>query len=252
MRLDLFLVNLGRFDSRNKAKESILRGEVFVDGVKEIKPSREVDENADIKIEQAKKFVSIGGYKLDKALTEFVVDVDGKIAVDIGASTGGFTDCLIQNGAKKVFAVDLNDELLHPSLKNCKQVVSVIKNAKNLTKEDFDEKIDIVTADLSFISATSVMEVFASLIDENKSVILLIKPQFETGGKIKFKNGIIREKKYRVSACKGIYDCAISCGLIPKKITKAPNADDKNVEFLMLLEKSNSLPIAWDEIEKLC
>lgn len=252
MRLDQYLVNLGYFDSRNKSKEAILRGEIFVDGVKEIKPAKEVSANNEIKVIQPKRFVSLGGYKLDKAVCDFNLNVEGKVAADIGASTGGFTDCLIQNGAEKVFAVDLNDGLLHESLKVNPRVVSVIKNAKELEKADFTNKIDIITADLSFISATSVLPVLAQLIEDNGILVLLIKPQFETGAKIKFKNGIIREKKYRVSACKNVYDCAIDCGIIPINITRAPNSDDKNVEFLMLLKKGDIAPISFSKIEEIC
>ena len=201
---------------------------------------------------QEKRFVSLGGYKLDKALTEFCVSVKNKVVADIGASTGGFTDCLIQNDAKKVYSVDLNDELLHERLKNDLRVVRVIKNAKELTLQDFSDKIELITADLSFISATSVMGVFASILIDGGEVILLIKPQFEIGAKIKFKNGIVRDKKYREEACKTIYDCALSVGLKPLKITRAPNSEEKNVEFLILLSKSDCVPLSFTEISEIC
>ena len=252
MRLDVYLVNNGYFESRNKAKEAIERGEVYLDGKAELKTSKSVNEPCNIKVIQEKTFVSLGGYKLDKALCEFNLSVKDKVVVDIGASTGGFTDCLIQKGAKKVFAVDLNDDLLHERLKNDARVIRVIKNAKELTLNDFSDEIDFITADLSFISATSVMNVFSSIISDNGKMILLIKPQFEIGAKVRFKNGIVRDKKYREEACKAIYDCALSVGLKPLQITRAPNSEEKNVEFLILLSKSDCAPLPFCEISKIC
>lgn len=252
MRLDQYLVKLNMFYSRNKAKEAIERGEVFVDGVKELKSAKIVSENVNIEIKQSKKFVSLGGYKLDKAIFEFDFQINGLVVADIGASTGGFTDCLLQNGAKKVYSVDLNDTLLHQTLKNDVRVVPIIKNAKELKKSDFDDEIDLLTADLSFISATSVLKQLSEIVKNNGYVILLIKPQFETGERIKFKNGIIRDKKYRVAACKNIYDFSIDCGLTPLKITRAPNSEDKNVEFLLLLGKFKNDIMPFSEVEKFC
>ncbi len=241
-RLDEFLVAKGYFDSRTKAKQSILRGEISVNGKLVDKPSTNVDGNVDldIVIQSEKSFVSLGGYKLDKALTEFDIDVKGMVCADIGASTGGFTDCLLQRGAKRVYAVDLNDKLLHSSLKSNPNVIEIIANAKDLTAERFDEDLQIITADLSFISASLVMNVFYNLIDFEKLVILLIKPQFENKSKIKFKNGIIKDSKVREEACVRVINCAIECGFYPLSITNAPIQKDKNVEYLLLLKKSRN------------
>lgn len=239
MRLDNYLVENKIFDSRTKAKQSIERGEVYIDGVVVTKPSLNVSSDEhDVKIVSEKSFVSLGGYKLDKALTDFDLDVKNLIALDVGASTGGFTDCLLQRGAKKVYAVDLNNDLLHPKLKEDNRVLSIIKNARSLSISDFNEKIDILVADLSFISATLVLETFASLLGNGKKVVLLIKPQFETGERKKFKNGIIRDPKIRDYACEKVISFANEVGFIFEKITTAPIVEQKNLEYLVLLTKS--------------
>ncbi|MBO5714402.1 MAG: hypothetical protein J6R83_03145 [Clostridia bacterium] len=162
MRIDLYLQENGYFDSRNKASEAIKRGEIKVNGITISKPSYEINPSNSYNIDYVydQKFVSLGGYKLQKAINDFGVDLTDKIVCDIGASTGGFTDCALQNGAKKVYSVDLNDTLLHNTLKSNPNVVSVIKNAKDLDKSDFLDTLDVICADLSFISATQVMQVF--------------------------------------------------------------------------------------------
>ena len=159
MRLDNYLTEKGYFDSRTKAKQSIERGEIFINSKLINKASYEINEDLEYKIERIceDSFVSLGGFKLKKAITDFNFDCNNLIVADIGASTGGFTDCLLKNGAKKVYAIDLNDELLHKSLKEDNRVVSIIKNAKDLTLKDFDDKIDLIVADLSFISLTMVI-----------------------------------------------------------------------------------------------
>lgn len=242
MRLDVFLVENKFFDSRTKARQAIDRKEVFLDGKAVEKASFDVnDDTHKIEIFAEESFVSLGGYKLNKALNDFSYSVNNLVVADIGASTGGFTDCLIQRGANKVFAVDLNDGLLHEKLRNNSKVVSVIKNARQLERDDFSLPIDLIVADLSFISATYVLDVFSKLIRDDKHVILLIKPQFETGERIKFKNGIIRDSKIHQQVCEKIFSECIKNNLIPIKFTCAPKNDNKNVEFLVLLEKNSKL-----------
>ena len=237
MRLDNYLVNINIFDSRTKAKQAILRGEILVDGEVVDKPAYFV--SSDVKIEHvySEKFVSLGGYKLSKAVKDFDFSVKDSVCADIGASTGGFTDCLLKCGAKKVYAVDLNDELLHKDLKNNCNVVPLIKNARELAKNDFNEELDLVVADLSFISATMVMDVFSKLLNKGKCLILLIKPQFEVGGKRKFKNGIIKDDAFQKAACEKVIDCAVGCGFKKINVTTAPIVDGKNLEYLALFEK---------------
>ena len=239
MRLDLFLEKNNFFDSRTKAKQAIERGEILVNGRVINKSSYQInDDNVNIQYVYNSKYVSLGGYKLEKALNDFEYNPKDLIAVDIGASTGGFTDCLLKNGVKKVYAVDLNDDLLHKSLKENDKVIEVIKNAKFINVEDFNEPIDLVVADLSFISSTIILPIISNIIDDEKDVILLIKPQFENDEKIKFKNGIIRDKKYQKQACLKVLDCAKSNNLTPIKFTTAPINRDKNVEYLILLRKN--------------
>ena len=239
MRIDYYLVSQGYFDSRTKAKQAIERGEVFLNGKAIVKSSLDVNDKDmfNVEITSPKSFVSLGGYNLDKALDDFDFSVTGLRVADIGASTGGFTDCLLQRGAERVFAVDVSDSLLHNKLQKDSRVISIIKNARELTCTDFDCEIDLIVADLSFISATYVMDTFYNLIKSNKNLILLIKPQFEVGSKVKFKNGIIRDEKIRERACKSVIDCALDCGFKFDRITTAPIVNQKNVEYLALFTK---------------
>lgn len=240
MRLDVYLLKNGYFDSRTKACQAIKRKEIYLNGKLIDKVSLEIDEEKEQHVEwiREESFVSLGGYKLKKALNDFNLSVDGFCAADIGASTGGFTDCLLQKGARKIFAVDLNDALLHENLKIDKRVVSIIKNARELKPSDFKEKLDIIVADLSFISVAYVMPIFARLMDDNCKLIILIKPQFETGGKTRFKNGIIRDSKVRKEVCKNVFLCARENGLVPLDFTTSPIVENKNIEFLLLLGKN--------------
>lgn len=250
MRLDNYLFENAYFDSRTKAKQAIERGEIFIDGKLIDKPSYEVPLVFNKKIEHICKeqFVSLGGYKLNKALKDFSFNVNEFICADIGASTGGFTDCLLQNGAKKVFAVDLNDELLHYKLKSDNRVQEIIANAKNLSRNNFPDKLDLIVADLSFISITSVIDVFDKLLDDRKYLLLLIKPQFESGERRRHKNGVIRDKKLQINACINVYDVAVSFGFCPINFTTAPIHEDKNVEFLMLFEKNGKIKLQKEQL----
>lgn len=240
MRLDNYLTEIGLFDSRTKAKQAIERGEIFINGVIAKKSSLEVSIEKEYNVERkcSSKFVSLGGFKIEKALNDFNFNVNNFTCADFGASTGGFTDCLISRGAKKVYAIDLNDNLLHNKLKEDKRVVPIIKNAKNILLSDFDDELDLIVADLSFISISNVVGVISSLLSDNKFAIILIKPQFETGEKKRFKNGIIKDKKIHHLACKKVYELCLAENLVPQNITIAPINQGKNVEFLILLEKN--------------
>ncbi len=251
MRLDNYLVEKGFFDSRTKAKQAIERGEIFIDSKPTLKVAFELNENKVYNIERifSDDFVSLGGYKLQKAIKDFNLNIENYICADIGASTGGFTDCLIKLGASKVYAVDLNDELLHKKLKRDQRVISIIKNVKNLSRSDFNyEKIDLIVADLSFISAIQALPILSTLLDKGKKLIILIKPQFETGAKIRFKNGIIRDKKIQLEACFKAYDCSVNNSLAPQKFTTAPINSEKNLEFLMLFIKDADIILEKNQI----
>ena len=251
MRLDNYLVHINLFDSRTKAQQAISRGEIIFNGKIANKSSLEIDElkNYEIKYVCQNSFVSLGGYKLQKALTDFNFNVKDLVVCDVGASTGGFTDCLLQNGASKVYAVDLNDDLLHEKLKSDNRVVRVIKNAKFITTNDFDSQLDLIVADLSFISVEHVLGAFSSLLSAGKRLIILIKPQFETGGRKKFKNGIIRDKKLQLQICNDVYNFAKLVGLAPISFTTAPISNDKNVEFLMAFEKDGEVLLKLEDIK---
>lgn len=238
MRLDNYLVEKEFFDSRTKAKQAIERGEILVNNKIILKSSYEIkNENAEIKHVYEIKFVSLGGYKLEKAIKDFNFNVRDLVVADIGASTGGFTDCLLQNHVKKVFSVDLNDKLLHQKLKEDVRVKLIVKNAKDLTLTDFSESLDLIVADLSFISITQVIDVFSNLLSVGKSLILLIKPQFEIGEHKRFKNGIIKDKKIHDKVCNNVIEIAKKYNLEKVDITVAPINENKNIEFLLLLSK---------------
>ncbi len=250
MRLDNYLFDQKYFDSRTKAKQAVERGEIFINGKAVKKPAYEIalGEHLNIEYRRNEEYVSLGGYKLNKALTDFAFSVKDLVVADIGASTGGFTDCLLQKGAKKVYAVDLNDRLLHEKLKSDDRVDLIVKNAKDLSKTDFSEDLDLIVADLSFISITSVIEVFDKLLSDKKRLLVLIKPQFETGQKCRYKNGIIRDKKVHLIVCNQVYDVGISFGFTPKAFTTAPIQQDKNLEFLMLFEKNGVKTLEKNEM----
>lgn len=244
MRIDTYLLSKNYFSSRAKAQQAIERGEVFLNGKAINKSAFNVDEDMLDKVEiiSNSTYVSLGGYKLEKALKDFEFDVEKLVCADIGASKGGFTDCLLQNGAKKVYAVDLNNQLLDKSLKDNKKVIEIIKNARYLTKQDFDENIDLIVADLSFISEKMILPVLYNIIEEGKFLIVLIKPQFEVDKKVKFKNGIIKDNKVLIDAIFNVYNCGKELGLVPVKVTYAPINQQKNREFLILFKKGEGTP----------
>ncbi len=246
MRLDNYLVQEGYFLTRTKAKQAIERGELYIDSKQVFKSSFDVSLGAKIERICESEYVSLGGFKLEKAIKDFNFCVNDLVVADIGASTGGFTDFLLKNGAKHVFSVDLRDDLLHDKLKTDERVSLIVKNAKDLSMADFSIPLDLIVADLSFISLSSVVNAFANLIVDGKKLLLLIKPQFETGQKIKFKNGIVKDKKIHRQVCLNVYNCAIKCNLAPIGITTAPIVDGKNTEFLILLEKGGKVVLPND------
>lgn len=235
MRLDKFLSD--RFSSRTKAAEAISKGLVSVNGNR-VPPSYEVKETDSVEIAEAEEsYVSAGGYKLAKAIKDFGFCVNGKTFADVGASTGGFTDCLLQNGAKKVYCIDVGESQLSEKLK--KKNIAIIDNfnARNLDRSLFNEELDGAVIDVSFISLTYILGGVANVLSNGKSVIALIKPQFECESKSVGKNGIVRDEKTRHKIIKKIYDFAVSVNLSPQNLTTAPIVKGKNTEYLILLEK---------------
>ena len=253
MRLDAFLFKIKKFVSRNKATEAIERGVVFVNGKQILKPSFSVDGNEDIKLDESEKsFVSNGGYKLEKAFEDFKFSANGLTFIDVGASTGGFTDCLLKRGASKVYALDVGESLLSNELKSNPKVTVIDNfNARNLTAEIIGEKVDGIVCDVSFISLTYVLsQIFYALKDDGFAVVL-IKPQFECGKKQLNKNGIVTDKKARVECIKKIIDYSSAIGFYPTKFTFAPIKPDKNKEYLLFLSKLNAEIIKFSNIENL-
>lgn len=236
MRIDKYLSE--KYGSRTKAAEAISAGLVKING-KSVSPSYNYSGEEIEFLEPKEKFVSNGGYKLSKALKDFNFSVSGKTYIDVGASNGGFTDCLLQNGAKKVYCIDVGESQLDKSLL-CEKVVVIDNfNARNLTSSMFKEKIDGAVIDVSFISLTYILSGVAEVLQDGDYAIALIKPQFECESKKVGKNGIVRDKKQRIEIVKKICKFAQNLGLCPKKITKAPERENKNIEYLVLLEKGN-------------
>ena len=209
IRLDVYLVNNGYFETREKARIAIMEGNIFVNNQKEDKPGTMIKEDAKVEFRGEKlKYVSRGGYKLEKAINVFNINVKDKICVDIGASTGGFTDVMLQNGAKKVFAIDCGTNQLDYKLRTDKRVVSMENtNARYLTKNDIqDETIGFISVDVSFISLTKIIPVIKELLIENGESVLLIKPQFEAGKALVLKGGVVKDKNTHINVIKSIID----------------------------------------------
>ncbi len=252
MRADKFLAN--RFSSRTKAAEEIERGRVLVNG-KTIKPKDEIDETDEIVFVTAEeRFVSNGGYKLSRAIKTFGFDCNGKIFADIGASTGGFTDCLLQNGAKRVFAVDVGESLLDEALKDDERVVAMENlNARYLKKEDFPCDLDGVVADLSFISLRLILPVIERILPVDGMAFALIKPQFECEGKNIGKSGIVHPSAHKKIVEKVLGYCK-EAGLSAQGIVNAPVRKGKNIEYILYLrktERSDRSTVIVKEVERL-
>ena len=195
-RLDSLLVEKELAQSGNQAQALIMSGRVTVDGKKVEKPGTAVKKDSEVVVEHdPRRFVSRGGLKLEKAITEFDIDVRGKIALDIGASTGGFTDCLLHFGASRVYAFDVGHGQIDWKLRNDERVIVREKiNCRYLRAEDVGEKIDVVTVDVSFISLTMIIEPAVSVLADNATLIALIKPQFEVGRKDVGTKGIVKNE----------------------------------------------------------
>ncbi len=244
MRLDSFLYENNIYPSRTKAMDAIKAGLVLYKG-KPCKCSLEVNSFDGLQILNLDKiFVSNGGYKLEKALIDFNYDVKGLICADIGASNGGFTDCLLQNGAKKVYAIDVGDSQLDGSLLSNKVIVLDNTNARFLTEERLGEKVDLVVCDVSFISLKLILPAVKNILKENGKALMLIKPQFECGKKFLGNSGIVKNKEARENACLDIYNFSIYIGLTPINITTAPIKEKKNIEYVIFLENAKSTPFS--------
>ncbi|MBQ2713149.1 MAG: TlyA family RNA methyltransferase [Clostridia bacterium] len=236
MRADEFLTVNGFYPSRNKAQEALKSGKVLIDG-KKVKPSASVTEGASVSVLE-EQFVSNGGAKLQAAFDYFHPDVLGKVCFDAGASTGGFTEVLLSHGARRVYAADVGEGLLHPSLVQDERVVVMDRCNVRLLTVDSIEKIDFLSGDLSFISLKLVLGVYAQLLHENGEAIVLVKPQFEVGKQNINKNGIVTDSKARLCALQEVALYAKSVGFCICDVAAAPRRDSgMNVEYLLYLKK---------------
>lgn len=240
MRLDKYLALHG-FSSRTKAARAIAEGRVFLNG-KVASAADEVREGDALRIEESEvSFVSEGGFKLYKALADFHESVAGCVFADIGASTGGFTDCLLQGGVGRVYAVDVGESQLDHSLKEDGRVVVMDGvNARGLNEGDFPETLDGVTADVSFISLKLVLPALARIVRPGGRVFALVKPQFECGAAALNKHGIVKDAAAREKALLSVTESAALCGLYAKKITNAPVKERKNIEYVVLFDKEKA------------
>lgn len=245
-RLDVLLVNKGFSESREKAKRTIMAGIVYVNGEKEDKAGTTFDPEVEIEVRgNVLPYVSRGGLKLEKAIKEFGVSCEGKVCLDIGASTGGFTDCMLQNGAVKVFAIDVGHGQLDWKLRNDERVVCMEKtNIRYVKPEDLGELASLVSIDVSFISLQLVLPVVKTLIKDDCQVVCLIKPQFEAGRDQVGKKGVVRDKKVHVEVIEKTLSFAYSIGFELKGLTFSPiKGPEGNIEYLaelMLRDAENS------------
>lgn len=241
-RLDVLLVKNGFAESREKAKAIIMSGNVFVNEQREDKAGSTFPVSARLEVKgQAMKYVSRGGYKLEKAIEEYGVSVDGKICMDVGSSTGGFTDCMLQNGAKKVYAVDVGTNQLAWKLRTDERVVSMEKtNIRYLTPEEIDTSVEFASIDVAFISLTKVLVPVRELLAEHGEVVCLIKPQFEAGREKVGKKGVVREKSTHIEVIEKISDFAVESGFAILGLDYSPiKGPEGNIEYLIHLKTSN-------------
>lgn len=236
MRLDKFLSE--QFGSRTKAAAAIEKKLVLVNG-RTVQPSYEYKYGDKVEVLKAEEnYVSAGGFKLSKAIKDFDFSVEGKIFADIGASTGGFTDCLLQHGAEKVYCIDIGESQLDKSLLEKNVIIIDNFNARNLNSSIFTEKLDGIVIDVSFISLTYILENVSKVLSDGAHVLALIKPQFECECRKVGKNGIVRDSETHRRVLNKILTFAEKCNLIPQKLTNAPVVSGKNLEYLVLLKKN--------------
>lgn len=250
-RLDVLLVKKGFFESREKAKIAIMAGLVKVNGILVDRPDTKISYNSLIEIKESLPYVSKGGYKLKKALNIFKVDVSNKIAMDIGSSTGGFTDCLLQEGAKKVYAVDVGKGLLHEKLrKDPRVIVKEGINARYLKEADIPEKVDIITIDVSFISLLKIFPVLKPFLNEDTKVIALIKPQFEATPKDVSRGGIVKNIDVHIRIIENIKNTLKDIGYYLSNLTYYLSKEGKgNIEYPSLFLLDSQREISMEDIK---
>ena len=238
-RLDVLMVRRNLAESREKAKALIMSGIVYVNGQKEDKAGTSFEETVQIEVRGSTlKYVSRGGLKLEKAMSRFGVQLAGKVCMDVGASTGGFTDCMLQNGAVKVYAVDVGHGQLAWKLRNDDRVICMEKtNIRYVTPEDIGDRIEFASIDVSFISLTKVLGPVKQLLTDEGQVVCLIKPQFEAGREKVGKKGVVREKSVHLEVIEMVMDYARSIGFGILGLEFSPiKGPEGNIEYLLYLQ----------------
>lgn len=242
-RLDVILVNNGLASSRDNAKRTIMAGLVTVDGIVETKSGQKFDVDSEFKVkDKLLKYVSRGGLKLEKAIQSFNIKLNGCYAVDMGASTGGFTDCMLMNGALKVYALDVGYGQLDYKLRVDPRVINMEKtNIRYLDTTLIEEQIDFISIDVSFISLRHMFPVASEILKDAGAVMCLIKPQFEAGREQVGKKGIVRDSKIHVEVIENVISYASDNGLYPHGLDYSPVKGTKgNIEYLLYLKKTES------------
>ena len=250
-RLDVLLVERGLAPSREKAKACIMAGEVYVQGQKEDKAGALFREEASIEVRgHALPYVSRGGLKLEKAMKTFRLSLEGLVCMDVGASTGGFTDCMLQNGAAKVYAVDVGYGQLHWKLRNDPRVICMEKtNIRYVLPEEIGEGVDFSSIDVSFISLEKVLPAVREILKDQGQVVCLIKPQFEAGREKVGKKGVVKDPAVHLEVIEKVTEAALRLGFVPLSLTYSPvKGPEGNIEYLLYLRK-NQLPSGKDRME---
>lgn len=240
IRIDVLLADKGLAGSREKAKILVMAGVVFVDGERVTKADKAVDGHASIEVRgNPLPYVGYGGVKLERAIRDFGIAVAGKIALDIGSSTGGFVDCLLQAGASRVYAIDTGAGQLHEKIKNDPRVVArEHTNARYLTPEEIGEKADIITIDVSFISLKKIIPAVLPLLAPEGVLVTLVKPQFEVGRYQVGKGGIVKDAERIEAVVDDIRQFGEQLGLQPRGVVEAPrDRQRKNKEYFILWER---------------
>ena len=258
VRLDVLLVSRGLAESREKAKAVIMEGKVFVKGQREDKAGTMFDEKVPIEIHGQKlRYVSRGGLKLEKAVAHFDLQLEGKVCMDVGSSTGGFTDCMLQNGARMVYAVDVGTNQLDWKLRSDPRVIAMEKtNIRYLLPEQIGEAPQFASIDVAFISLTKVLLPVRNLLTPDGQVVALIKPQFEAGREKVGKKGVVREKSTHIEVIQQVLSYAWSIGFSILALEFSPiKGPEGNIEYLVWLQKTDreeaEEPLPWEEMKKM-
>lgn len=250
-RLDILLVEKGLCPSRERAKAVIMAGQVYVDNQKTDKVGTDIPEGAQIELRgETLKYVSRGGLKLEKAMSVFPISLAGKICMDIGASTGGFTDCMLQNGAARVYAVDVGYGQLAWSLRTDERVINMERtNIRAVTREQIADVLDFISIDVSFISLRLVLPVAAGLLTDSGELICLVKPQFEAGREKVGKKGVVRERKTHIEVLENAAGYARDSGFSVCGVDFSPvKGPEGNIEYLLYLKKQGEDTVTAEQL----